>query len=548
MATSVEFSTSNTHIKYKIEVTEGAYSVENNTSPVRVRVLFYRTNTGYETYGTGTVYVKIAGTQYSQAVTTSQRITSSDIYLFDKTVTVTHDADGSKKIYISAWINHNAPLTSSEQGSNFTLATIPMASQPSCVTWPTTTESVGNIGDTFTIHMNSKSSGFRHTVYCMWYGRRIDIATNVQYNCQFQLDMSMCGDVKSNPPIGTGTIHAVTYNGSTQIGTKSVTFKATVPDTDSTRPTVDATLTANNDRIPSGTKSTFAGLYIQGISKVSASITASGKYSASITERRAMVEGKSYTGNIALSSTLSNYGDEDVVLYATDSRGYVGSATKSISVIPYSAPEVRPIASATEVKCYRANADGTPNGGSTTIWIKAKRKYSPVSQNNKCTLRYRYKLATASAFGGWQTLIAKNTTTTDEFNALIQGTFPVTNAYRFEIGVMDDLGGGETSSVFFDVPTDDVALHLARGGKNVGLGMYANTDKEHTVSVGWETMFFGNSDLTELPNRPSPYEHGAYQVFVDGSDKYYWLIDWAGGFFTGVQLNGASEINWREKT
>ena len=59
MATSSNFSTSNQYIKYRIIVTENSYSVANNTSNVTVSVRFYRTNTGYTTYGTGTVYCKI---------------------------------------------------------------------------------------------------------------------------------------------------------------------------------------------------------------------------------------------------------------------------------------------------------------------------------------------------------------------------------------------------------------------------------------------------------------------------------------------------------
>ena len=60
--TSEAFSTSNQFIKYRFTVTENSYSVENNSSNVTVTVNFYRTNTGYTTYGTGTVYCFIYDT------------------------------------------------------------------------------------------------------------------------------------------------------------------------------------------------------------------------------------------------------------------------------------------------------------------------------------------------------------------------------------------------------------------------------------------------------------------------------------------------------
>ena len=83
MATSAALSTSNEYVKYTITVTQNSQSIENNTSNVTVSVRFYRTNTGYTTYGTGTVYCKINGTTYSASVTPDDKITDI-IYNFYK--------------------------------------------------------------------------------------------------------------------------------------------------------------------------------------------------------------------------------------------------------------------------------------------------------------------------------------------------------------------------------------------------------------------------------------------------------------------------------
>ena len=127
MATSGEMSTSNNKIKYTITVTQNSQSVANNTSNVTVSVRFYRTNTAYETYGTGTVYCKINGTTYSAAVTPSQKITYSGIVLFTKTLDISHADNGTKTLTCSAWISHEM-LTSSEQSYSQVLTTIPRIS------------------------------------------------------------------------------------------------------------------------------------------------------------------------------------------------------------------------------------------------------------------------------------------------------------------------------------------------------------------------------------------------------------------------------------
>lgn len=125
MATSNSFNTSNTYIKYRIIVDENSYSVANNTSNVTVKVQAWRTNSGYETYGTGTCYVNIDGTTYSQSISRSQKITyNSYTQLFSKSLTINHNADGSKALYVSSYISHNR-FDSTSQGFTVNLTNIP---------------------------------------------------------------------------------------------------------------------------------------------------------------------------------------------------------------------------------------------------------------------------------------------------------------------------------------------------------------------------------------------------------------------------------------
>lgn len=125
MATSSTFPTSNQYIKYRIVVTENSTSIANNTSSVTVKVQAWRTNTGYETYGTGTCYCNIDGTSYSQSISSSQKITyNSYTTLLSKTVTIPHNADGSKSIYVEAKISHSR-FDASYHGFTDTLTQIP---------------------------------------------------------------------------------------------------------------------------------------------------------------------------------------------------------------------------------------------------------------------------------------------------------------------------------------------------------------------------------------------------------------------------------------
>ena len=125
MASSSNFPTSNQYIKYQIIVTENSTSVANNTSSVTVKVIAWRTNTGYTTYGTGYCNCNINGSEYSQSISTSQKIEyNSDTVLFSQTVTIPHNADGSKSIYVEAEIDHTR-FSSDYNGFTVTLSNIP---------------------------------------------------------------------------------------------------------------------------------------------------------------------------------------------------------------------------------------------------------------------------------------------------------------------------------------------------------------------------------------------------------------------------------------
>lgn len=122
---SNNLSTSNQYIKYRIIVTETDVSIPLNRSTVTVEVQAWRTN-NYTTYGTGTCYCTVNGTTYSQSISSSQHIyyNSYTTVFHAHGIDITHNVDGKKTIYVSAYINHQK-FSSSSQGFNLDLTTIP---------------------------------------------------------------------------------------------------------------------------------------------------------------------------------------------------------------------------------------------------------------------------------------------------------------------------------------------------------------------------------------------------------------------------------------
>lgn len=367
MATSAAMSTTNDKIKYTITITQNSQSVANNTSNVTVSVRVYRTNTGYTTYGTGTVYCTINGTQYTSSIDSSDKITSSGIVVFSKTLTISHNSDGTKTLATSARITHQQ-FTSSSQSYSQKLTTIPRA------TVPTLSASSANMGTSVTISMPRASSSFTHTLTYKFVNATGTIGSDLGTSKAWTVPLSLANQIP-NATSGTCTITCKTYNGSTLIGTKTVSL--TVKVHSSVVPSVSS-VTASE--AVSGLATQF-GAYIQGKSKLKVTINASGSYSSSIKSYKTTIAGKSYSGNSFTSGLITTSGTVTINATVTDSRGRTASRSINISVLAYSSPKI------SIFSAFRADITGQlDNEGK---YAMTRIKYAIASLNSKNTASYK---------------------------------------------------------------------------------------------------------------------------------------------------------------
>lgn len=262
----------------------------------------------------------------------------------------------------------------------------------------------------------------------------------------------------------------------------------TMTENAATKPAVTLAVSPNNGSLPSA----FNGLYIQGKTRVNGTISATGKYGASITDYLGWVEDKAYLASRFTSDALKNYGELTIYGYATDSRVFVGVAEQKISVYAYSKPMVIPIGSETAIMCYRSDGNGIRTGSSTSVWIKAARFYYKVPgggvQKNFCALQWRRKISTEEWNDSthlWSDLISKSNVSTDEYSGLLSGVvFDLTKAYTIQIRAIDDIGEADIKTL--EVSTRDVALHLGKGGKNVSIGSFCDYSEDYTLHTAWK--------------------------------------------------------------
>ena len=261
-----------------------------------------------------------------------------------------------------------------------------------------------------------------------------------------------------------------------------------VPDITDTKPTVSMTLAP-----VSSLGTAFSSLYIQGKSKVKATLSATGKYSATIKSYKMIADGSTYdSADSYTSDYLGHAGSIKVYGYATDSRGITGQVSKTITVIPYSKPQILPVSGESEVIAARCNSSGTLSDSGTYLKIKAKRSYSTVmstnDQYNYCKIRYRYK-AEGGTYSGWTNILLGSNLTTNEITtgALLGGALAVDKTYIVQVQAIDDIGEYATTTI--TVPTDKVYMHKAASMNSIGIGKYA--EEENTVDIADDINIYG---------------------------------------------------------
>lgn len=449
MATSGALSTNNDNIKYKITITQNSQNVAGNTSNVTVSVRVYRTNTGYTTYGTGTIYCKINGTTYSESITSDDKITSSGIVLFTKTLNIAHNSDGTKTLNTSAWINHSQ-FSSSEQSYSQVLTTIARA------TTPTVNDNDINLGESVTVSMPRASSSFTHTLRYAFGNTSGTIASGLGTSRAWTVPLSLASQIP-NATSGKLTIYCDTYSGSTKIGTKSVTITVRVPA--SVVPTISSvavtdTNTAQYDKL---------GGVVKGKSKLSVKITASGAYSSTISSYSTSVMDKTYAGASFNINSVTSSGTVTFSVTVKDSRGRTATTTKSITVVDYTNPVINKLSVA------RVNSDGTANDEGASL--KIDYGFTIASVNSKNDKSYTLEIK-APADTSYKT-VASGSVYTLNTSLIVSEDISVDSSYTVRLTIKDYF---KTLTHTVEAPTAFTLMDFHNSGKGVAFGKVAQEE------------------------------------------------------------------------
>ena len=385
---------------------ENSTSIANNTSNITCTATFSSGATNWETSYPSTlaIYWHDNRENYDRQVAS---ITFSGIAKYSSktasgTINVTHKDDGTLSGYAYAVFTKGQTTTSwacnsgSVATDNTALTTIARASQPTI-----SPSSTFNIGDTITINTNRKSTAFTHTVSLTFGNYTYQIGTGVTDSITLNTSniASNLYQQIPNASSGIGTISVITYNGSTNVGTKSVSFTAKVTnssptfnqaylDTNSTT----TTITGNNQQI------------IRNKSTLQINITnASAKNYATLSSSKVVINGTTYTGSFSGGNSTIDVGTLNLSSNVTaevsviDSRGITTTQNLNIIILDWVQPSAI------------INVERENNYYSETN-INVNADYSSLDNKNTITIKVREKKVNTSTWSSYTDLQDEVTT------------------------------------------------------------------------------------------------------------------------------------------
>ena len=277
------------------------------------------------------------------------------------TLTLTHNPDGTLENlnFRVQWY-----ITNSTNGTTGTTTvaptTIPRASQPTAST------STFDLGGTIVISTNRYSSSFTHTMFYSFGNLTnqtsgLSQSTNIGDSVNFTPPLSLA-TVIPNATSGTCVVTCQTYNGSTLVGTKSVSLTLKVPT--NVKPTITNVTQQEVGDVP-----TSWNTLVQGKSRLKFTITASGAYGSTISSYTTTGNGYTYTTNPATTNYITTSGSLTFNFKVIDSRGREGTGSLSRSPQPYSNPTI----STAQVQRCDANGNIDKNGQYMYVSYGARR-------------------------------------------------------------------------------------------------------------------------------------------------------------------------------
>ena len=484
----------NANYTLTMTVSEQSYSIANNTSVVKYTVtMATKANSyvGYSNYRTQVSFTIDGTTVYSYDASRDFNPSAASSYsevLCTGTKTITHSADGTKSISLQTNVSvasgQYSPGSASLSGS-LTLTTIPRASTLA-------TPISATITQTTRLNITAADASFKHKIKTAFGSVSLYVNSGNYITASYYDWTPSKSTWASEFPTQTsrsGTITLETYtSGGTLIGSNS--YSATLAIPSSWVPTVAVTVSPSQN--PAKAWLTGKTFYVSGYTKMAAALTAT--LSDNGTSVKNFTITGAFTKSVNTSSTTTTQTSDyittsatsnvtkSITVTVTDARGRTGTATASVTYLPYAAPSVT---SLTYARGSYVGGVWTSSDSGTDLRVVFKATCKLTSQSNNLAT---WSIGSPVSTSG--TNLSSGTSITRYKTSI--GT---TTRYNVKVTVTDQLGNSASRTI--TVPTVEIPFVIDTAKPAVGVGAVPQTAQSLEVATGWKITQAGNDVLTK---------------------------------------------------
>lgn len=490
---------------------EDSYSIENNTSRVYWWVGI-RSNTQYHNHQGLSEHYKVVvnGSTVHDASHTVSCGSGQTVGIADGYTTVSHNADGSKSISVSASFScdntsYYAPRTGSCSGS-LTLTTIPRASSIS-IDSPSI-----ECGNTININGSSASKNFTHKIYATWNGKTSELVTiasgTTTPSFSYTIPTAWEKDLP-NSTSGIATFTLETFSGSNSVGSKSV--NATIKVRSGVVPSIDSIKITDANSVCAG-----IGQIVQSQSRLNFAITYSGAQGSTVTSVSTEFEGQTYNNSSFTTGTVQGSGSISYTTTIYDSRGRSSQVSGKVTVSAYSSPRL------TNVTAKRANSSYVVDEASGTYaLLHFKVGFTSLTGKNATSFYIQYRASGASS---WTKINSWDNNYTLEQDYKAGNLFTsATSSYEVAFGVKDKFMNDYSWQIFTVAPTYSL-INFGKDGRSLTFFGQDSNQKDTLTVLGdiVAPMFLnkifpvGAVYITYDNNNPGNFLGGTWERFGQG--------------------------------
>lgn len=457
MATSGSVNTSSYQGRYYQVSWSASQSVASNTSTISWTLKAAGGSSSW--YAERTLSVVIAGNTVYNKTARVERYAGD---IASGTVPINHDSAGKASFSISIQAAVYVSAVNCTGSASFTLDTIPRASS--------LTASNGTLGTAQTLAITRADSSFKHKIaYSCGSASGYAAGDASSFTTETSISFTPPLSLASQNTTGTSvsvvlTLYTYTGDGS-QIGVASKTISCAIPS--SVKPSCSVAVSDST-----GYADTYGG-YIKGLSKLEITITGTTAYDSPIASYKTTANGSTYTSASFTTAALKTIGDQTISTTVTDKRGRSGSASKSITVLDYTAPSISKLA------VGRCDSDGTANDQGEYVKVTYSYRVTPLSELNTATAKLGYKKSAETEYTEVELGSSYSAANASYIFAADTGF-----SYDVVLSVSDVFRATERST---SASTAFTLMHFKADGTGIGIGKIS--ENSNMLEIGLETRF-----------------------------------------------------------